>query len=116
MEIPERRQAKRLRVNLPVAFRHLGDEKQFAETVAKDISLTGLRMNTQSFMQPQTNLLVKLRFPEVNKVIEAIGSVSWSHRVSFSDHYQSGLSFSEINPIFKKWLEEYIVFNEAMPK
>ncbi len=116
MEIPERRQAKRLRVNLPVTFHHLGDERQHAETVAKDISTTGLRMNTQTFMQPQTNLLIRLRFPEVNKVIEAAGRVAWSQRISFSDQYQAGLHFNEINPVFRKWLEEYILINEALPR
>jgi len=114
MATVERRQAKRLRVNLPLSYQHLGRERDFGETVAKDISTTGIRINAEAFLAPGTELLVKLRFPEVSKVIEAIARVVWSLRISFSDHYQAGLCFTEINPVFHKWLEEYILINEAL--
>jgi len=114
METPERRQAKRLRVNLPLVYQHLGKDRDFGETLAKDISVVGMRINAGSFLAPGSDLLVKLRFPEVSKVIEAIAQVVWSQRISFSDHYQAGLRFTEISPVFRKWLEEYILINEAM--
>jgi c-di-GMP-binding flagellar brake protein YcgR len=116
MEIPEKRITRRLRVNLPVSYQFIGGVKNYGETLAKDISMTGLRLSAASFFQPQSNLIVKILFPEVNKVIEAVTHVIWSHRVSFSDQYQAGLKFSEINPVFKKWLEEYILINEALSR
>lgn len=116
VSIPERRLAKRIRVNLPVTFQHLGDHKHFGETVTRDISLTGLRMNMSGFFPPQSSFLIKLHFPEVNRIIEAIAKTVWSQRISFSDQYQTGLQFTEINPVFKKWLDEYIVVNEALAR
>jgi c-di-GMP-binding flagellar brake protein YcgR len=116
MEIPEKRITRRLRVNLPVSFRHMGEAKSFGDTVAKDISTTGLRLSAASFFQPQSSLLVKIQFPEVNKIIEAMACVIWSHRISFSDQYQAGLRFSELSPLFKKWLEEYILINEILSR
>jgi len=114
MATAEKRQAKRLRVNLPVAYHHLGQDRNFGETVAKDISAMGMRVNADSFLVPGTDLLVKLRFPEVSKIIEAIAQVVWSQRISFSDQYQAGLRFTEINPLFRNWLEEYILINDAL--
>jgi len=114
MATAEKRLAKRLRVNLPLAYQHLGQEQGFGETVAKDISTSGMRINTASFLAPGSDFLVKLRFPEVSKIVEGIARVVWSQRVSFSDQYQTGLRFTEINPTFRKWLEEYILINEAL--
>ncbi len=116
MEIPENRLARRLRINLPVSYQTLGQDKSSGETVAKDISITGLRVNASAFMHPRSSVLVKVQFPEVNKVIEAVADVVWSHRISFSDQYQAGLRFSEISPVFKKWLEEYILINETLSR
>ena len=116
MEILEKRLMRRLRVNLPVSYQNIGEERNFGDTVAKDISTTGLRLNTASFFPPRSNVLVKIQFLEVNKIIEAMTQVVWSHRISFSDQYQAGLHFSEISPIFKKWLEEYILINEALSR
>ncbi len=114
MEIPEKRQSRRLKVSLPVTLQSLGPNKYFGETITKDISATGLRINMDSFFSPHSNFLVRLRIPEVNKVIEAMTRVVWSQRVTYSDKYQAGLQFYEINSIFKNWLEEYILLNEAL--
>ena len=114
MEIKERRQSKRLKALLPVSYEQLGEQTAFGETSTKDISLTGLRMNMNQFFATNTSFLIKMHFPEVNKIIEAIAKVAWSHRISYSDQYQAGLQFSEINPVFKNWLQEYIIINELL--
>lgn len=114
MDILEKRLSKRLRANLPVNFEQVTLPKRFGETTTKDISATGLRVNTDNFFAPDSTLFVKLRFPEVNRVIEGQARVVWSHRVSFSDQYQAGLEFNDLNPMFKKWLEEYILIHDAL--
>lgn len=116
MEFPERRQTKRLKTSLPVNFEHLGSSRIFGESTTKDISLTGLRMNMDDFFPSNSTFLLKLRFPEVNKVVEGIARVVWSTRASYSDQYQAGMEFLEMNPVFKKWLEEYILINETLGK
>jgi c-di-GMP-binding flagellar brake protein YcgR len=114
MQTPERRQSKRLIINLPVTFEYLGSPRIYGETSTKDISTTGIRMNMDGFFAPNANFLVKLKFPEVDRVVESTAKIVWSHRVSYSDQYRAGLQFSDINPLFKKWLEEYILINETM--
>ncbi|OIO36380.1 MAG: hypothetical protein AUJ74_02765 [Candidatus Omnitrophica bacterium CG1_02_44_16] len=116
MEISEKRQSKRLKVNLPISYEYLGNQKDFGETVSKDLSVTGLRMNMPSFFPPNSAFLIRLRFPEVQKIVEGIARTIWSQRISFSDQYQTGLQFREINPVSKKWLEEYILINETFTK
>ena len=116
MDFPEKRQAQRIRVNLPVSFEQLSGERSAGKTVTRDLSLTGLRMNMPSFFPPDTPFVVKLNFPEVNRIIEGLARVVWSQRIAFSDQYQAGLHFSEINPLFKKWLEEYIIINTAFSR
>jgi len=113
-DIPEKRRARRLKVGLPVTFHQISASKRFGETITKDISMTGLRMDTDSFFQPNSNIIIKLRFPEVNKVIEVVAKVVWSQTAPRSDQFQTGVEFSEINPMFKKWLEEYILINITM--
>jgi c-di-GMP-binding flagellar brake protein YcgR len=116
MEIPEKRRSKRLKTSLPVTFQHVGTSKRYGETVTKDISVTGLRMNIDSFFPPNSNFVIKMRFPEVNKIIEVLARVVWSQTTLHSNQYQAGMEFTEINPIFKKWLEEYILINIALGK
>jgi c-di-GMP-binding flagellar brake protein YcgR len=116
MEISEKRQSKRIKVNLPISYEYLGSQKDFGETVSKDLSVTGLRMNMPSFFPPNSGFLIRLRFPEVQKIVEGIARIVWSHRISFSDQYQTGLQFYEMNPVSKKWLEEYILINETFAK
>ena len=116
MEIPEKRLSKRLKVNLPLNFERLGATKYSGETVIKDISVTGIRINLDTFSPTNTNFLLKIRLPEVNKVIEGLARIVWANRVSYSDRYQAGLQFYEMNTIFRKWLEEYILINETLSR
>jgi c-di-GMP-binding flagellar brake protein YcgR len=116
MEISERRIAKRLKTNLPISFEQGAPLKRFGETTTKDISTTGLRMNMATFFAPNSQCLLRLRFPEINRIIETVARVVWSHRISYSDQYQAGLEFCEMNTIFKKWLEEYILINETLAR
>ena len=116
MDIPERRESRRLKANLPVTFERLGSLKQFGDSSTKDISTTGLRMNMEGFSAPTSTFLIKLHFPEVNRILEGSAKIVWSHRISYSDQYQAGLHFTELNPTYKKWLEEYIVINETLAK
>ena len=112
METPDRRQSRRLKVNLPVSFEHLGGMKAIGESSTKDISVNGLRMNMDSFFAANASFQVKLRFPEVNRVLESTARIVWSHRISYSDQYQAGLEFQDLNPVFAKWLEEYILIKK----
>ncbi len=116
MEIKEKRKANRIKASLPVTFSQTNDQKSFGRTSTRDISLTGMRINTDSFLTPDTSLIVKLHFPEVSRVIEAMARVVWSQRSPYSDQYQAGMEFSEVNPIFKRWLEEYILINTTLSR
>jgi hypothetical protein len=116
MDIPEKRLSKRLKINLPLNFERLGATKYSGETVTKDISVTGIRMNLDAFSPTNTNFLLKIRLPEVNRVIEGMARIVWANRVSYSDRYQAGLQFYEMNSIFRKWLEEYILINETLSR
>lgn len=112
MEIQERRLSKRLKINLPISFAQLEGEKHFGETLSKDISSAGVRMNTNTSFPVNSNFLVKLRFLDKNVTVEGKAKIVWSNRISFPEQYQAGLEFYEMNPIFKKWIGEYILAKE----
>ena len=111
MDIVEKRESRRLKVNLPVAFDQLGSLKQSGDSITKDISATGLRMNMEEFYTPTMTFSIKIYFPDTDRILEGTARIVWSHRISYSDLYQAGLQFTELNPTYKKWLEEYI-FNQ----
>jgi c-di-GMP-binding flagellar brake protein YcgR len=112
MEFQEKRLFKRLKIHLPVTFRALTAQRHSEETTTKDISSTGLRMNLDIFFPPETPFSIKVHFPEINKIIEGMAKIVWCQRISLSEQYQAGLRFYDINPVFKNWLEEYILINE----
>ncbi len=116
MDILEKRSAKRLKINLPVSYELKGVRREFGDSVSRDISTTGLRMDMSSFLPPASSLFIRLRFPDVNKIVEGTAKIIWSQRISFSDRYQAGLHFNEMSPIYSKWLEEYILIHGVLGK
>jgi hypothetical protein len=114
METREKRQSVRLKASLPVSLEHLGINHHYEEELTRDISMTGFRVNISSFFPKDANFLIKLRLPEVNKMIEGIAKVVWAQHLARSNQYEAGLQFVELNPIFKNWIEEYVQVNKAM--
>lgn len=113
MEISERRRSPRIKVSLPISLEHRGKNHHYEDEVTKDISATGLRINMDSFFPMNSNFLIKMRFPEANKSIEGLARVAWSQHLNYSNQYEAGLQIVEINPVYKRWLEEYIQINQA---
>lgn len=105
---PERRQDERLKVNLPVSFEQFHGLKTKGESLTRDISTSGLRINVDGYFAPHTQFSFKLDLPEIKKSLSGIVQIIWSQRISYSDRYQIGLQFCGMLPEEKKSLDDYI--------
>lgn len=104
----ERRQSERLKVNLAVSFEQFHGLKTKGESLTRDISTSGLRMNVDGYFTPHTQLSFKLDLPEIKKRLSGIVQIIWSQRISYSDRYQIGLQFFDMLPEEKRSIEDYI--------
>lgn len=114
METQEKRRSQRIKAGLPISLEHLGITHHYEDEITKDISATGVRVNIDSFFPINSRFLIKMRFPEVNKSIEGLARVAWSGHLNYSNQYEAGLEFVELNPVYRKWIEEYVQINQAM--
>jgi|GEM_PF-831398 len=105
---PERRQSERLKVNLPVSFEQFYGLRTKGESLTRDISTSGLRMNVDGYFAPHTQFSFKLDLPEIRKKLNGIVQIVWSQRISYSDRYQIGLQFCGMLPEEKFFLEDYL--------
>ena len=111
----EKRLDKRISVYLPINYDILGTEqKELGSTTSKDLSLRGIKILTEKFFPPGTKFLLKLNLKDIDKMLELMAQSRWSSNIQFSNRYQSGLSFEDLNPQYKKALEEYIKFKQAI--
>lgn len=112
-QIAERRESTRLTISLPVSYELLGERKIFGSSLAKDIDNNGLKIRLDQFFPAKTKFLIKLYFPEVKKIAFGEAGIVWSQRINYSNKYLSGLQFLNINPVFKRWIEEYITIHKT---
>jgi c-di-GMP-binding flagellar brake protein YcgR len=71
-------------------------------------------MKLDFFAPPSTHFSLKIRIPEVQRIVETQARVAWAAPLAHSDKYQVGFEFFEMSPIFRKWIEEYILVNETL--
>lgn len=114
--IAEKRKSSRLTISLPVSYEFLGDKKNFGSSLTKDLDENGLKIKSDNFFPANTKLIITLYFPEVKRIIRTEARTAWSQRLNYSNKYVAGLIFLNINPIYKRWLQEYILINKTFKK
>ena len=101
----EKRRFPRITLKSPLRCQIRG-EKEAANIVSSDIGLGGLSCINERFVSPNTFINLELKI--LNRVINPIGRVVRSNPVPFSDKYQMGIEFLEIDFQQKKLLSDYI--------
>lgn len=106
----EKRQALRISVKFPIRYK-IRRGGFFASALTNDLSLSGLRVNADRFFPLGINLNLELNI--LSRVINPVGRVIWSQPQPYSNRYQMGIEFVEINSQDKNYLSDYIsVHNE----
>ncbi len=105
----EKRQNKRVELHLPIKYRIMTNN-QFNNALSLDVSNKGLRIATEDFMPTLSDIFVQLNL--FSMVIELIARVIWSKRVRYSDKFQFGLEFLEVDLTKRRYLEDYLALHE----
>ena len=105
----ERRQLPRLNVSAPIQFRNVfKPHEQFTGTLSKNLSSGGLRIALPTFLPKDTRLVLIFSLPNSLKQIRAIGRVVWLEEHAFSDAYDSGIQFIEMEDQDNKMISEFV--------
>lgn len=105
----ERRRFRRTALDSSVRYKfRYGNE--FGSTLTRDISAGGLRINVDKFIPINTDFVVEFGLDRFSNLISAVAKVVWAKRLGFSDNYQLGLEFQEINESCRKSICDYVKF------
>jgi len=74
----------------------------------KDLSLGGLRFQTEEFVPLDTTLLLEIRLQDSSRPIRSIARVAWSRTLPSGHRYEIGGQFTEIVHSERKALEDYL--------
>ncbi len=105
----DKRRANRLRMHLPVTYKVMSNTS-FGKTVTKDISKSGLRIVSDAFIPPLTELALQINL--FSKILNPTAKVVWSQRLPYSDRYQVGIKFEQINSPESRYLEDYLLLHQ----
>ncbi|PIQ89562.1 MAG: hypothetical protein COV72_02760 [Candidatus Omnitrophica bacterium CG11_big_fil_rev_8_21_14_0_20_42_13] len=106
--IPNKRRFPRFNYSIPVKYQ-LRNELIPFYTVTRDISVGGLKILTNKFIPPNTDISIEVKLTS-ERIINAKTKVAWSNRIEHSEQYLSGLKFFEINPDDRQNVSELVSY------
>ena len=96
--IVEHRRFPRLKFTVPVQYRNiLKPQEPFAGSLSKDLSAGGVKVTTFHFLGKDLRLVLLLYLPSSLKPIRAIGRVAWMQKQRYTESYDCGIQFLEVN-------------------
>lgn len=101
----EHRKYLRINAKFPIRYK-IRKGGFFASALTNDLSLSGARLNTDRFFPKGLNLNLELNI--LSRVINPVGRVVWSQPLAYSNRYQMGIEFIEINAQDKNYLSDYL--------
>ena len=109
----EKRKYKRTTLTLPIDYEILKTKKkEINSTICKNISEGGLKLVFKQFYPPKSQFLIKIKFTEINRIVEAIAESVWSFNMHFSNMYYSGVRFLDLNKSAQRSIREYLMMKE----
>ena len=107
MKREERRSVQRFRSYHPVRF-SLSHSKHVVETLAKDLSIKGLRCLGPTLFLPTTELHFEILLCSDHGSIQADGRVIWFKTIQESEQFDLGIEFTTLKDKDKIRLSAYI--------
>jgi hypothetical protein len=101
----EKRKDTRVNLSIPVHYQIRGTS-DFSNTLSEDISVSGICFADNSFIRPDTHLVVEIAL--MSRILRAIGRVNWSSPIAHSDRYRSGVEFVDLGDKGKSFINDYI--------
>lgn len=96
-EQTDHRMYKRIKLSEPVRF-SFKDPSRFGGCLSYDISEGGVKVRFNEFVPLGTELIMSITLAS-NRVVECIGKVVWVKQIPFTEHYQVGLEFENLDSV-----------------
>lgn len=109
MEITPEKNDKRNspRINARAALRYqIRGTPDFNNVLSDNISVSGLGFINDNFIAPFSNVTLQINI--LSRILNPIGRIAWSAPVPHSNKYRLGVEFLEINPVERRYLNDYI--------
>lgn len=90
----DRRIAKRITCQSAIRYQ-LPDVKDFTNTIARNISDTGIGFISNEFIPKSSHLILELNEPRYNKYMRASGEIVWISSQPHSERFYVGARFME---------------------
>lgn len=103
--IKEKRNFARFGLRAPVRYQIRG-QPQIESTISNDISLGGISFTSNSFIPPQTPVMLEVNI--LSKVLKAVGKIAWTQPIAHSYKNVMGLEFVEFPHEEREYLEDYL--------
>ncbi len=114
----ERRRAERDWGEADIIIAEISEDKNLPEkiilTVSKDISMYGVRVQTTSFLQVNTQLKIKFKLKESPRIITAFAKVKWIKKDPSFELYDVGLEFFDTSSEIIQQLTDYILCKQNL--
>jgi hypothetical protein len=105
----ERRIHPRREVQFSLRFRETRDTlPYFRNVLVKDLSRGGMRFQVSKFISREADILMEFVLPKSRKPIHAMSKVAWSKSLPAGEQYEIGSRFTELAPLEKALLDDYL--------
>lgn len=102
----ERRAFPRIDISFPIECEILPERKKIFYTVTKNLSIGGAKILTEEFFPKEKTLKININL--INEIIGAKAKVVWCNKEPYSERYQMGLCFLEMDRKNKNHLKAFL--------
>jgi uncharacterized protein (TIGR02266 family) len=90
----EKRKTHRIQTSMAVAFSKAGD---FLSANIMNISSSGVFIETETVLPPETELALRIRLPEDLEIMDIVGKVVWTKQMNHASPPGMGIQFTKIS-------------------
>ncbi|MFA6217038.1 MAG: PilZ domain-containing protein [Candidatus Omnitrophota bacterium] len=101
----EKRQSARIKFSSPLRYQIRGNSV-VNNAIGDNVSLGGMAFITDAGVPRLSTVM--LEFNVLSQIIKPVGKIIRSTSLPYSDRYQLGIEFIEIDPIQKDYLDKYL--------
>jgi hypothetical protein len=87
-------------------------KEKFFYNYSKDISMSGARIQSHSFLPIDTHLMIEMKLKTLHQMITVLGKVKWIKNIFGEEFYEEGVEFVNTPDEAIKKLGDYISWKQ----
>jgi hypothetical protein len=87
-------------------------KEKFFYNYSKDISMSGARIQSHSFLPVETHLMIEMKLKTLHQMITVLGKVKWIKNIFGEEFYEEGVEFVNTPDEAIKKLGDYISWKQ----